>query len=197
MKQLGVITICVLLALHGTPKAELTFEQRWEPVRQIPQPRELTFEERWAPVRQLPQMIDMSTMPPPPTENRTAQIDSSLFDPKPILSETEQDGIPFAPIRTIRVRVEHKPVSAFLFDKQPILSQEDADKIARIQAAIIAPETAPVATAAPFPALRPVANPPPHKRVASIRRTGPLDICQRHGMHKEITRGGKSWRCRR
>ena len=24
-----------------------------------------------------------------------------------------------------------------------------------------------------------------------------LDICQRHGMHKVITRGGKSWRCKR
>lgn len=23
------------------------------------------------------------------------------------------------------------------------------------------------------------------------------DICTRHGMHKQITRGGKSWRCRR
>jgi hypothetical protein len=23
------------------------------------------------------------------------------------------------------------------------------------------------------------------------------DICQRHGMHKQVTRGGKSWRCQR
>jgi len=23
------------------------------------------------------------------------------------------------------------------------------------------------------------------------------DVCQRHGMHKVITRGGRSWRCRR
>lgn len=25
----------------------------------------------------------------------------------------------------------------------------------------------------------------------------PRDICTRHGMHKVITRGGRSWRCRR
>jgi hypothetical protein len=31
-------------------------------------------------------------------------------------------------------------------------------------------------------------------RRASLR---PTDVCLRHGMHKQITRGGKSWRCRR
>jgi hypothetical protein len=37
--------------------------------------------------------------------------------------------------------------------------------------------------------------------VIQLRRVAPLhaprDICTRHGMHKVITRGGRSWRCRR
>ena len=40
--------------------------------------------------------------------------------------------------------------------------------------------------------------PPTRKRyAAAIVRPVVRDICTRHGMHKQITRGGKSWRCRR
>jgi hypothetical protein len=46
----------------------------------------------------------------------------------------------------------------------------------------------------------PVAHPEPLRRppqrVASIRKQAG-DICARHNMVKQITRGGKSWRCRR
>jgi len=42
-------------------------------------------------------------------------------------------------------------------------------------------------------------EPPPvatrRRMVTRVARGG--DICTRHGMRKEITRGGKSWRCRR
>lgn len=31
----------------------------------------------------------------------------------------------------------------------------------------------------------------------SVRRHHPTDVCARHGMRKVITRGGRSWRCRR
>ena len=31
---------------------------------------------------------------------------------------------------------------------------------------------------------------------AIVERHAPPDICARHGMHKVVTRGGKSWRCR-
>ena len=38
-------------------------------------------------------------------------------------------------------------------------------------------------------------HPPPRHRSARVAlRT---DVCARHGMHKQITRGGRSWRCRR
>jgi hypothetical protein len=32
---------------------------------------------------------------------------------------------------------------------------------------------------------------------ASARRHTEQDICARHGMHKVVTHGGRSWRCRR
>ena len=55
------------------------------------------------------------------------------------------------------------------------------------------PELASV-QAEPAPEIVPL----PPKRVRSVRyREVKLDICQRHGMHKQITRGGKSWRCRK
>jgi hypothetical protein len=33
--------------------------------------------------------------------------------------------------------------------------------------------------------------------VRPARRTHTGDVCQRHGMHKTLTHGGRSWRCRR
>lgn len=182
MAQLIQILLMVFLASHPVAVEPLTFEQRWEPVTKIPAPRELTFEERWEPVRQLPQMLDFSTMPPPEPKNQTAQIDSSLFDPKPILSQEESDNLQVAPIRIIRVRVEQKPVPAFLFDPKPVAP-------AMMQREATASENTPVPTSRPSQATSRV-------RVASIRKR-PGDICSRHGMHKEIIRGGKSWRCRK
>ena len=38
-------------------------------------------------------------------------------------------------------------------------------------------------------------KPSRHRRLKTKRAR--LDICRAHGMHKQITRGGKSWRCRR
>ena len=182
MMPLGMILVMIYLASQPVPVAPLTFEQRWEPVRQIPAERELTFEERWEPVRQLPQMLDVSAMPPPPPEDRTAQLDSALFSPQPILTQEEADALPNAPIRIIRVRVEHKPVPAFLFDPKPAAP-------AMLQRETAAPESV------PLPALR--SNQATSRvRVASIRKR-PGDICSHHGMHREITRGGKSWRCRK
>ena len=60
----GVIMVMIGLAVFlPVTKPALTFEQRWEPVKQLPpmidkSPRELTFEERWEPVRRLPQMLN-------------------------------------------------------------------------------------------------------------------------------------------
>ena len=57
-----VILFGTFTAFWPAPKAELTFEQRWEPAERLQSmidksPRELTFEERWEPVRRLPQML--------------------------------------------------------------------------------------------------------------------------------------------
>jgi hypothetical protein len=35
------------------------------------------------------------------------------------------------------------------------------------------------------------------QNVAEKRPKPERDICQKHGMHKQITKGGKSWRCKR
>lgn len=52
------------------------------------------------------------------------------------------------------------------------------------------------------------ADPPPPKKVAAVdddnddeeahrpRKHHARNLCERHGMHKVITRGGRSWRCR-
>jgi hypothetical protein len=198
-----IIIILIMVILASTPlRVEpLSFEQRWEPVRQIPQPRELTFEERWAPVRQLPQMLDFSTMPPPEPKNQTAQVDSSLFDPKPILSKEQDDNLSSVPVRIIRVRAEQKPVPAFMLDSKPAALDlydkggpwdpdvpiKDDVWIKNLPVRIIVPAIVP-----PPPEPKPVKP----RQVASIRYQ-PGDICTRHGMHKEVTRGGKSWRCRK
>ena len=64
MTHPGVIIVMIGLAVFlPVTKPALTFEQRWEPVKQLPpmidkSPRELTFEERWEPVRRLPQMLN-------------------------------------------------------------------------------------------------------------------------------------------
>jgi len=49
------------------------------------------------------------------------------------------------------------------------------------------------------PSTIPVAEPTPpvRQREAVVRVSRKGDICQRHNMRKVITRGGKSWRCRR
>jgi hypothetical protein len=47
----------------------------------------------------------------------------------------------------------------------------------------------PVAAAREVDGITPVSR---HRRHAEVR-----DVCTRHGMHKKVTRGGKSWRCSR
>ena len=58
-----------------------------------------------------------------------------------------------------------------------------------------------IATAAPLPRERPAYETPLANMPGSARpRPRPIrvaDICARHGMHKQITNGGKSWRCRK
>jgi len=134
MIQPVTILLMIFLACQPLPvAAPLTFEQRWEPVTQIPPPRELTFEERWEPVRRMPPMIQMNELPPR-----------------------------VVPVRTITIRAE------------PAVYIEPAEQ---------------VASAEPMPRPRPVV------RSKVIFRS--TNVCRRHGMTKQITRGGKSWRCRR
>jgi len=40
-----------------------------------------------------------------------------------------------------------------------------------------------------------VSAPPVRQRVKRVQQRG--DVCTRHRMHKVVTRGGKSWRCRK
>jgi len=49
-----------------------------------------------------------------------------------------------------------------------------------------------IATAVPLPRERAVPPPRPKPRPTRV-----ADICSKHGMHKQITNGGRSWRCRR
>jgi len=139
-----VIVAGLMLALVPIPAPSLTFEQRWEPVKQLPAmqdkaPRELTFEERWEPVRRLPPML--------------------------IRTEPEELTPRVIPVRTITIRRE---------DVEPPIEEASSAEV-------------------PLPQARPVQASEPRRTI----RKASLDICQRHGMHKQITRGGKSWRCRR
>lgn len=136
-----VIVLGCPLALNPVKVPELSFEQRWVPVKQLPAPQEtyerpLTFEERWEPVKRLPLML---------------------------LQDKSEELVPrVIPVRTITIR----PVI-------PAVHVETAEQdVAEV----------------PLPQPRPKIKPRPI-RVA--------DICTRHGMHKQVTRGGKSWRCRR
>jgi len=58
-----------------------------------------------------------------------------------------------------------------------------------------------IATAAPLPRERPAYETPLASMPGSARpKPRPIrvaDICARHGMHKQVTNGGKSWRCRK
>jgi hypothetical protein len=56
----------------------------------------------------------------------------------------------------------------------------------------------------PLPVVRPEgkdpepeAEPEPKHRRKVEREPRHQDVCERHGLHKVITRGGRSWRCRR
>jgi len=128
----AIIGISLAAALLATLASSPMPEPRPAVPRQ-PVERELTFEERWEPVRQLPPMIRMNELPPR-----------------------------VIPVRTIPIRAE------------PAVYIEPAEQ---------------VATAEPMPRPRPAIKPKVIFR--------PMDVCRRHGMTKQITRGGKSWRCRR
>lgn len=135
-----VILAGIVWVLNPVSAPSLTFEQRWEPVKQLPPmqdriERPLTFEERWEPVRKMPRML---------------------------LMEERDVGPKVVPVRTITIR------------------REDVELPPVIEAV----------AEAPLPQARPV------QQRRTIRKAS-LDICQRHGMHKQVTRGGKSWRCRR
>lgn len=60
----------------------------------------------------------------------------------------------------------------------------------------------PVATIAPPPAI-PAPQTEPEKLTRGVSRnptphfSHPRDVCTRHGMHRVVTHGGRSWRCRR
>ena len=58
-----------------------------------------------------------------------------------------------------------------------------------------------IATAVPLPRERPAYEAPLANMPGSARpKPRPIrvaDICAQHGMHKQITNGGKSWRCRK
>jgi hypothetical protein len=64
----------------------------------------------------------------------------------------------------------------------------------RAEPAVYIEETK-VAEVTPMPPPRPAPQVAP--RVVPRILYRPKDVCARHGMHKEVTRGGKSWRCRR
>ena len=165
--QTAALTILFGLATLFVPVTvpALTFEQRWEPVKQLPpmidkSPRELTFEERWEPVRRLPQMLpgkaDRDDTPPQGIIRAfrvTRQVDGMIPGGTPIL-----------------------PTHAFVQDETPSRLKPHRAVSIRISA--------------------PSPPPPEQAKVRTIRKAE-LDICQRHGMVKQVTNAGKSWRCRK
>ena len=149
----------------------LTFEQRWEPVKQLPpmidkSPRELTFEERWEPVRRLPQMLpgkaDRDDTPPQGIVRAfrvTRQVEGVIPGAAPIL-----------------------PTHAFVKDERDI--GEGAGNSGTRPTGVERAKTEIVGRTVPSPMSRP----------RTIRKAE-LDICQRHNMRK--VHYGKTWRCRK
>jgi len=76
---------------------------------------------------------------------------------------------------------------------------EPAEQLIREQAAraALTPDNAPVVTGAPWRPLPPPAEPrpKPEPKVAKVSDRA-VSLCERHGLRKVITNGGRSWRCR-
>jgi hypothetical protein len=84
-----------------------------------------------------------------------------------------------------------EPVLVEILAKADRLPLAPADPTAILAKAFA--DQAPVPTPAEL-----VAESQPRNSIAiQLRATRPTDVCTRHGMRKQITRGGRSWRCRR
>ena len=172
--QTAVLTILFGLAILFAPMTvpALTFEQRWEPVKQLPpmidkSPRELTFEERWEPVRRmlpmLPGKADRDDTPPQGIVRAfhvTRQVEGTIPGGTPIL-----------------------PTHAFIRDETTVRLKPRQDVSIRVDAPSSLPPEHPVA----------------RKVVTETRkvpkRVAVLDICQRHNMRK--VHYGRTWRCQK
>jgi hypothetical protein len=122
-----------------------------------------------------------------PTEQHPARV---VLPPEPVVSTPKADRLPEA---------SAKPSSEgesqlTLFDKR----WETMPTVAEIRTIPLArPEPPPLPTVRPEgkdPEPEPEPEPKRHHRQQRERRH--RDICERHNMHKEFTRGGRSWRCR-
>lgn len=104
-----------------------------------------------------------------------------------------------APSPTVTAAVA-KPVFAERFevpDDFPMLRKTDRLPLPNV---ITGEPTQTVATARPDQVEKPTEKKPvekPHGRTMTAEREVEHDVCARHHMHKVITHGGRSWRCRR
>lgn len=148
-----------------------------------------TFEERWEPVKSMPPMIDRSPRPLTfeerwePVRRLPPMLRINDVGPRviPVSEPRKLDRlIPLPdPVPEIRVKtIKFGPLGEANVDKLEPAAEDSPPPLPRPRHGV-----------APHPVA-----PPARARVI---RTAGLDICQRHGMHKQVTRGGKSWRCRK
>jgi hypothetical protein len=101
---------------------------------------------------------------------------------------TPEPPLPVRPVRTETIRLID--TSPFRVRWEPVAGLPPAQVVAQAEV-----------PAAPMPRPRPEAvEPLPARPPSEVTRKRVLrvnNICSRHGMVKQITRGGKSWRCRR
>jgi hypothetical protein len=100
--------------------------------------------------------------------------------------------------------IPRAPAETPIHDKDAArLERTRADKSDRLRVITAVPDPmpvlSPVASAVPLPPSLPSAplsiRPPP--AAPAQEADARSDICTRHGLHKVITQGGRSWRCRK
>jgi hypothetical protein len=102
---------------------------------------------------------------------------------------------------TRQVTEQHPP--RVVMPPEPVSSTPKADRLSLFDTRFAQVRMIPLEKpASPPPTVRPESEPEPehqHRHVEQHdeRDVRPKNVCEHHHMHKEVTRGGRSWRCRR
>lgn len=124
---------------------------------QAPAPQVNTFEQRWEPVREMPPMVDLT--------RKSDRIDPRLLEPRGEMAPRVIRTIPIGRENAVPP-LSHEAVAT---------PEKELEQRNSIQGDV--------------PSVRP--------RARIIRTAAAPGFCERYGMHRVETNGGRSWRCRK